>query len=148
MYAEITRFDAATDVKGPAEDGIYAHSIYLHNGAVWNKRESKLSDISFSALGIARGAGNMSSLLPVLYFGALPRHLLKREDNPTFDCPLYAFRVPKALPICLIFIKQVMNPTFHFYFIHIMDTKIVLCVQDEAKLKWNLRGVHASCHKE
>jgi len=124
MYGEVSKLESVSDVKGTAEDGIYAYGMYLQGGGTWNKKESKLSELSFSALASAKGVGIYGLPLPVFYIGAVPRSLVKNEDLQTFECPIYASGVENAVPLCYSFMKT-----------------------DEPATKWTLCGVYVSCNR-
>ena len=157
VYAEVTRFETALDVKGPAEDGVYAHGTFIHNGATWNKKDMKLVESSYSALLAVKGGGISGTLLPVLYIGAIPRNLLKLEDIPAFECPLYGLRVPNSRPICYISMKSVSIVFFCTFFLPNVESirttqfsskYLIFMQQDDSTTKWILQGVHASCHRD
>ena len=107
VYGEVTKLESVADVKGTAEDGIYAYGLYLQGGGTWNKKESKLSEFSFSALSSAKGVGIYGLPLPVFYIGVVPRSLVKNEDTQTFECPIYASGVENAVALCHSSMKSV-----------------------------------------
>jgi len=80
LFTEISMLELA-DVKGPAEDGVYIHSLFLE-GCGWHKREARLTENTSRAT---------ITPLPVLYVCAVQKKL-KSYDYHVFEAPCYADR--------------------------------------------------------